>query len=313
MHSTFTRTFIFILALFSVTAASAQAPPDTLSGWNISGIGTLNFSQVSLSNWAAGGQNSLSVLSVAGARADYRKGRNTWNNSLDFTYGLVKLEGGRMQKSDDKVELNLKYGYQASEKWYYTAQVNLKTQLTPTYSVTRDTLLSNFFSPAYILTSLGMDYKPNDKLSVFISPLTGKFTIVQNEELADRGSFGVEPADRDIEGNIISGTGENFRREFGGYVNVRYNNEIFKNITLQSKLDLFTNYLRKAKNVDVNWENQVNFKVNEIISASVFLHAIYDDDININVDRNGDGAIDGTGPRLQFKETLGIGISYKFK
>jgi hypothetical protein len=167
-------------------------------------------------------------------------------------------------------------------------------------------------SPAFILTSIGMDYKPNPKLSVFISPLTGKFTAVLNQDLADQGVFGVQAADQDMEGNLISGTGQRLRKEFGGFVNVRFRNEIFKNVTLQSKADLFSNYLHNPKNVDMNWENLVDFKINKFLSATLFVHLIYDDDILIDVDRSGDGAIDGKGPRLQLKETMGIGFSYKF-
>ncbi|AKD02418.1 DUF3078 domain-containing protein [Pontibacter korlensis] len=319
MFSSFSRTFLLLLLVLTSLAATAvaqeapKAPQDTVNIWDFGGLGTVNFSQVSLSNWAAGGQNTVSVLGNANLFANYEQGKNTWNNSLDLTYGLVKLEGRRVQKSDDKLELNLKYGYRASKRWFYTSQLNIKTQLTPTYSITRDTLISNFFSPASVLASLGMDYKPNSKLSVFISPFTGKFTIVANQRLADRGAFGVERAEKDVEGNPIPGTGKHLRREFGGYVNVRYKNEIFKNITLQSKLDLFSNYLRNPENVDVNWENLLNFKVNKTISASLFAHMIYDDDVNIDVDRDGDGKTDGRGPRLQVKQTLGIGISYKFK
>ncbi|RIJ43132.1 DUF3078 domain-containing protein [Pontibacter oryzae] len=317
MHFRFTRIpfLTFILILSCVALSQAQATQDTteVKHWDFGGIGTINFSQVSLNNWAAGGQNTVSVLGTANLYSNYNHGNNSWNNSLDLTYGLVKLEGRRVQKSDDKLELNLKYGHRASKRWFYTSQLNLKTQLTPTYTITRDTLRSSFFAPAYVLTSLGMDYKPNDKLSIFISPFTGKFTIVSDQELADRGAFGVEAARKDIEGNIIPGTGQQFRKEFGGYINVRYNNEILKNITLQSKIDLFSNYLRNPENVDLNWENLVNFKVNKTVSASLFVHMIYDDDVNIAVDRNDDGKVDGSGPRLQLKQTLGIGVSYKFK
>ncbi|MCX2742132.1 DUF3078 domain-containing protein [Pontibacter anaerobius] len=315
MFFTYCRSFLLLstfILLYTLNAA-AQAPADTVNIWDFGGIGTVNFSQVSLSNWAAGGQNTVSVLGNANLYANYAKGKNTWNNSLDLTYGLVKLEGRRVQKSDDKLELNLKYGYRASKKWFYTTQLNIKTQLTPTYTITRDTLRSNFFSPAFVLASLGMDYKPNEKLSVFISPFTGKFTVVANQGLADKGAFGVEAGEKDIEGNIIPGTGEHLRKEFGGYVNVRYKTEILKNISLQSKLDLFSNYLRKPENVDLNWENLINFKVNKVVSASFFAHMIYDDDIMVDVDRDGDEKTDGRGPRLQLKQTMGIGISYKFK
>ncbi len=295
--------------------AQDATPPDSAkvaNVWDFAGTGTVNFSQVSLSNWAAGGQNSLSVLGIANIAANYKKGRNTWNNTLDITYGTVKLEGQRMQKSDDRFELNLKYGREASTQWFYTAQLNSRTQLTPTYDENRLEKISNFFSPAFITSSLGMDYKPNQKLSVFLSPLTSKFTVVASQRLADRGAFGVQPARQDVLGNPVLGTGRHYRSEFGGFVNIRYRNEVARNITLQSKADLFSNYVNNPQNVDVNFENMLNFKVNKLVSASLFLHVIYDDDIPINVDRTGDGAVDGTGPRLQLKETFGIGLSYKF-
>ena len=306
---------IFFVSILSVTPSFAQgtAPADSVNIWNFGGAGTINFSQVSLSNWAAGGQNSVSVLGIANLFANYAKGDNTWNNSLDLTYGMLKLENQRLRKSDDKLELNFKYGHRASDKWFYTAQVNVKTQLSPTYTPERDSVLSDFFVPAFILGSIGMDYKPNDKLSVFISPVTGKFTAVRSQRLADLGAFGVRPAETDALGRTIPGTGERLREEFGGFVNVRYREEILQNVIFQSKLDLFSNYLQRPENVDVNWENLINFKVNKLISASLFVHMIYDDDIKINIPQEGPDSPAKKGPRLQVKETLGIGISYSFK
>jgi hypothetical protein len=305
--------FIMKLSILSTTAQDTLADTVAVRNiWDFGGTGTVNFSQVSLSNWAAGGQNSLSVLGILNLYSNYKKGSNTWNNTLDLTYGSVKLQSQRLRKSDDRLELNLKYGRQASSKWFYTGQINTRTQVSPTYTPNRDSILSNFMSPAFIMTSIGMDYKPNPKLSVFISPVTGKFTAVLNQRMADHGAFGVKSARLDLEGNMIPGTGERLREEFGGFVNVRFRNEIFKNVTLQSKADLFSNYLRNPQNIDLNWENLVDFKVNRFLSASLFLHMIYDDDIMIDVDRSKDGTMDGKGPRLQLKETMGIGLSYKF-
>ncbi|GAB3198542.1 hypothetical protein ABID22_000492 [Pontibacter aydingkolensis] len=308
--------FYLSLLLFLASSVFAQdntTEPDTTNIWSFGGTGTVNFSQVSLSNWAAGGQNSISVLGIANAFAKYNKGHNSWENSLDITYGTLKLENQRLQKSDDKFELNTKYGHRASEDWFYTAQVNLKTQLTPTYTPERDALLSDFFAPAFVLASLGMDYKPNDNFSVFLSPLTGKFTIVRRQSLADAGAFGVEAAETNALGELIPGTGERLRKEFGGYVNVRYNKEVLKNVIFQSKLDLFSNYLHNPENVDINWENLINFKVNKLISASIFVHMIYDDDIMIDVPSEEVSVPVRRGPRLQVKQSLGIGLSYSFK
>lgn len=311
--------YFSLLLAFCFTSVGVQAQEsenDTIQldkNWLLGGTGTVNFSQVSLNNWAAGGQNSLSVLGIADLFANYKKGKNTWNNTFVITYGTVKLEDQRLRKSDDKLELNLKYGREASSDWFYTGQLNFRSQLTPTYTENRESMVSDFLAPGFITASLGMDYKPSKRLSVFISPVTGKFTIVRDQVLADQGAFGVEPAQTNFLGEAIPGTGRNFRKEFGGFVNVRFRDEVFENITFESKLDLFSNYLKKPENIDVNWENNFNFKVNKYISASLFVHMIYDDDINIQRDRNRDGELENVGPRLQLKETLGIGLSYKFE
>ncbi len=112
-------------------------------------------------------------------------------------------------------------------------------------------------------------------------------------------------------GFLVPGTGDKFREELEGYSNVRYRATLMENITLLTQLDLFFNYLDNPENVDVNWQNAVNLKVNKLISMSIFTHLIYDDELDTEFDNNKDGVIDEKGPRLQFKETLGIGISFK--
>jgi len=53
-------------------------------------------------------------------------------------------------------------------------------------------------------------------------------------------------------------------------------------------------------------------KVNKYISATVSTQLIYDHDIPIAVDNDNDGINDSVGPRAQFKEVIGVGLSYKF-
>ncbi|MCC2547215.1 DUF3078 domain-containing protein [Hymenobacter sp. BT175] len=300
-------------ALAQTPEPAAAAAPDTVQGWRRGGTGTVNFSQVSLSNWAPGGESSLSLLALGNAFAHHRNGHRTFDASLDVVYGTLKPGKARVRKNDDRVELNAKFGHQFTNTLYYAAQLNLKTQLTPTYFINKpDSLLSRFFAPAFVLASLGIDYKPNDQLSVFVSPLTGKFTIVADQQLADVGAFGVEPARRGADGQPIAGTGQLFRKELGAYINARYRRPVFENVTLFTKLDLFSNYLHRPENIDVNWETLLNLKVNKFISASVATTLVYDDDVLVPVDRNRDGVPDARGRRIQFKEALGIGLTYKF-
>ena len=156
-----------------------------------------------------------------------------------------------------------------------------------------------------------MDFQTDKGFSCFFSPSTIKITVVGNQELADIGAFGVQKAIKDENGKIIV-EGENTRTEFGGYIRAYYKKEIVKNINVNSKLELYANYLDSPLFVDVNWEMLVAFKVNKFISASLSTQLIYDHDILINKDTNGDGNTDISEPAIQFKEVFGIGLAYTF-
>ncbi len=275
---------------------------DTIEGWKTGGIFSVNFSQVSLTNWSAGGQNSISINSLANMFANYKKGNSTWENYLNLGYGLLKQgKDANFMKTDDKIEFLSKYGKKASKSWYYSALLSFNSQFTNGYNYPDDsTIISKFLAPGYILGAIGMDYKPNKTFSAFIAPLTSKITIVNDTKLSDIGAFGID-------------TGKVVRNEFGGYVRIAYKKDVTKNIMFQTKLDLFSNYLHNPQNIDINWESLINIKLNKFLSAVITTTLIYDDDIAIGIDSNGDGNIDKqVNSKIQFKEVLGIGLSYKF-
>lgn len=319
------KKFILLLTLAGVimTTAISQTTDgeeqlgtqiaDSTEGWKKGGIITINLSQTSLTNWAAGGQNALSANGLISIFANYKKGKNLWSNTLDVGYGILKQgKDADFIKTDDKIDFLSKYGRKAAKHWYYTALLNFKTQMTAGYNYPNDSVkISALFAPAYILGSLGMDYKPNDDFNAYISPLTSKITIISDQNLANQGAFGVDPAEYDNMGALIT-EGKKGRFELGGYLRLEYRKELMENITVLTKLDLFTNYLDNPRNIDVGWETLLTLKVNKYISATLTAHLIYDDDIDIAVDTDDDGITDEIGPRTQFKEILGIGFSYNF-
>lgn len=276
---------------------------DTTEGWKKGGVITLNMAQTSLTNWAAGGQNSIAINGLLSTFANYKKGKTSWVNSLDIGYGVLKQGKSSSQKTDDKFDFLSKYGYQAFDHVYYAALFNFKTQMAPGYKYPDvDNKISDLFAPAYMLVALGLDYKPNDHFSAFIAPLTGKITIVNDQVLSDAGAFGVTPGDKSL-------------TEFGGYMRAIYTrndfkSEFLKNVTFTTKIDLFSNYAEKPQNIVVNWETLIAFKVNKFLSANINTQLIYDDKIKVPVNRNG---VDRTiGSLVQFKEILGVGFSYNF-
>ncbi len=312
-------TFIIILNCLSlatygqVTEAETKLKTqtkDTLEGWKKGGIVGITIAQTSLTNWAAGGQSSYAVNGVFSTFFNYKKGKNAWDNSLDLGYGILNQEDAKYtKKTDDKIDLLSKYGREAKKSFYYAILLNFKTQMTTGYNYPNDSTrvkISNLLAPAYLIGAVGMDYKPNSHLSVFAAPATSKFIFVNDTMLSNAGAFGVDK-------------GKTVKSEFGGYVRIIYTKndfkgEFMKNVSFTSKLDLFSNYGENPQNIVVNWETLIALKVNKYINININTHLIYDDKVKIGKDSNDDGVIteNEIKPRIQFKELLGIGVSFKF-
>jgi len=282
------RLLLSLVCVLVVFFASAQEKKDT-TYWTNGGMFAINFNQVSFSNWAAGGLNSVSGVAKAQYFANYRKANISWDNILDLGYGLSKVQGLVLQKNEDIIDLQSKLGIKAANKWFYSGMFNFKSQFAPGYSDKENLKrISDLFSPAYMFLSVGMDYKPSDRFSLLLSPVTGKVTIVSDDSLRVNYGLDIDKA---------------FRPEFGAYLKTALNVEIMKNVGLLSELGLFTNYLDHPEKVDVDWKTSINMKVNKYISAQISTHLIYDFDTKDPVDNVA---------KVQFKELIGVGFSYKF-
>ena len=72
-------------------------------------------------------------------------------------------------------------------------------------------------------------------------------------------------------------------------------------------MDLFSNLLDKPGNIDINWRALLDMKINKFLSANLSGTLVYDDNIKTT-----DNAGVAHGAKIQFKELLGVGFSYKF-
>lgn len=291
----------FLMALFCMPLlAGAQAPADSVNVWKTGGLASLSFTQVSLSNWVAGGKSSASGTLLISTFANYQKDRISWENSLDMGYGILKEGSEDYIKSDDKIDFNSKIGLKSGGKIFYSALFNFRSQFTNGYNYpNRDNPISRFLAPGYFTLALGADYKPNDQFSLFVSPLTGKLTVVTDDELSDQGAFGVD-------------TGKKSRSEMGAFLKAQFKTEVVKNVNLETKADFFSNYLDKPGNIDIHWDVMINMKINDYLSANVVTNLIYDDDVKVPIDDNNDGIVEKYGSRVQFKELFGVGLNLKF-
>src|SRR5690606_30828557 len=109
------------------------------------------------------------------------------------------------------------------------------------------------------------------------------------------GAFGVDP-------------GKTIKTEFGAFGTVNYKANISENASYAGRLDLFSNYLHNPQNIDLYMTNMLLVKVTKLITISLSLDMIYDDDVK-SVNAEGNPA----GPKVQLKELMGIGLSYRFK
>jgi hypothetical protein len=293
------------------------------SGWVLGGTFGINSAATYLNQWASGGNNAVNIAGLLNYKANYRKGKNAWDNTLDLAYGLQLLGfNERAIKTDDKIDFTSKYGRQASEKWFYAGLVNFKSQFAPGYAVGANGIplfdqpkISNLMAPGFLLVSIGMDYKPSQKFTAFISPITYRGIFVLDDLLAAQGAFGVEKGEVGVDDNgqlVVITEGASSRTEMGAYGRAQFQSDIAKNINLSSRLELFSNYIEKPGNIDISFQNLLSLKTNEWLTTTIFTHHIYDD--NTVVFRGFDKETNtptNPGPGLQSKFVIGLGVSFK--
>jgi len=276
----------------------AKDPADTIpQKWKVGGLYNLNFNQAALSNWSAGGdKSSFSLSTLLSLYAFHKEGKRNWDNTLDLAYGLVQSTSLGTRKADDRIDLVSKYGYDVGKKWFLSGLVNFRSQFAKGYAYedAGKRLTSNFLSPAYVLASIGMDWKPANNFSLFLSPATARWVIVSNDSLSSIGAFGVD-------------TGKHVKFQLGAFASATYSVNISKTAAYKGKLDLFADYLHNAGNVAVYWNNILAVKVTRLISMNLTVNLIYDNDIKSIKE-------DGTqgGPKVQLQEVMGIGLAYAF-
>ncbi|MCP9612278.1 DUF3078 domain-containing protein [Coprobacter tertius] len=286
--------FMFILGAGTSWVATAQETVKD-SVWTLGGNAGLKLTQVSFSNWATGGENAVAFDLQGAYEADYKKGKHLWRNRLELAYGLNKNKGEGTKKTSDKIYLNSNYGYEVYKNLYVSALLNYQSQFSPgyDYAVDRHTAISRFMAPGYLMTGLGITWTPVKYFTATFTPATWRGTFVLDKTLRDQGAFGVKD-------------GKKLLSEFGANLKLEAKYEFMKNMTVYSRLDLYSDYLRKPQNVDVNWEVQINMVINKWFSANITTNMVYDDDVKI-LQKNGT-----RGARLQFKELLGVGLQYNF-
>jgi hypothetical protein len=263
--------------------------------------------QAALSNWAKGGENSLSTTMDITEFADYlNKDLNlTSNNFFRVKLGFLTSGGSPIRKNLDLIETNSKLNHKAFGKFDFSAVMLFKTQMLTGYNYPNDSVeVSKFLNPAVLTLGFGLDYKPNKTTSINFSPLSYKGTYMTDTVHIDQTAYGIPHNKKSL-------------HEPGISLMVSNDYKPTKAITITNRLQLFTNYIHNPQNVDVDWEMIATASLNWFTDVRFNTHLIYDDDAKTQVI---DGGVPVTNPdgtpkknaRAQFKEILGLSIVFRF-
>ncbi len=307
--------------------------------WDQSLKTNIKFGQSSLTNWAAGGDNTVTLQAFVDGNANYRKNDLFWNNRLQLDYGFVYASSKPiLQKSDDRIYFESKFGYknEAMRNFSFSANYDFKSQfstgydyLTPTvpgdkypegtglndlnlkdqislWKAARN-IKSGFLAPAYTNLALGIDLKPFNWLSLNLAPLTGGVVIVRNEALRQKYGMHLKEEYEDFDGEILGSYYKSARFEFGAQLKADIAVKVNDNFAYTSQLVLFSNYLDHPENFRVNWDNRFDWKLAKYFSLTLTTNMIYDDKVMIFSEKDG-----LTRQRVQFKESLLFGFTYTF-
>ena len=286
----------FVSLLFTLFTLTVFAQNDSIQNpkndWKRGGDAKLLFNQASFSEWASGGQNSVALSFHINYDLSYQNNGWKWDTKFLGDFGLTKISGTKfLRKTNDRFDLQSFLGKSFSKEWSYSTVFGVKTQFARGYTFGKNedgedirTLRTHFFSPVYIQLGVGLYWKKSKNLWVNMAPFTQRITLVSRKFTMDlpegKEYFGVRK-------------GDNHRFELGASVNAFYKFSPMENMTLEQRLGLYSDYLDKAENVDLDYQVAAELKVNEYISTNLILQLVYDDN-----------AVQG----LQVREVFGVGV-----
>lgn len=302
---------VLMISFATFSFAQEKTASAEKKNWTLKGNIGLNLSQSSFTNWAAGGQSTINWLGTFGYSANYAKDKFKWDNTIAAALGYSYFNFKQQPiKTDDRIELTSLAGLKASDKLLYSLEFALRSQFANGFNYTKDSThyISKFFAPAYISLGAGIQWVPNEHFSLNFAPATARVTIVNDRRLADEGAFGVMPGHINPNDTVHFVPGEMVRFEFGARATAIYKVDLFENVSFNSKLELFSNYLEHPERIDVDWQNLLVMKVNSWLNCNLSTHLIYDYDIPFyDIDAQGNRVLDPNS-KVQFKEVFSLGF-----
>ena len=160
-------------------------------------------------------------------------------------------------------------------------------------TIMRTQQFAKFLSPATVNFSVGIDFKPQDNLSIYYSPVAYKGIFVSDDAIAALNVHGNEE-------------GKNTFHQLGSLLRILLNQKLAKDrVLFSSNLALYSNYLKEPQNIDIDWQNQLDFAIIPNLAITLKLNMFYDHDIKVQIsDNDAPNGVNGTGRRVSLTQQL---------
>lgn len=289
------KKFLFVICLLAGGIVYGQEKDTTY--WRNSFKGAISFNQASFSeNWTAGGVNSIGLSGVVNYKANYLKGKNSWDNQIDLQYGFLNNEGTGYRKNNDLIYLDTKYGRSLSPHWNMFGALNMLSQFANGFRYEKDSLdrevalkVSEFMAPAYFTSSWGFEYTPKPYFKLRLSPFAPRLTVVRNKEIYQNvpSNYGVE-------------IGKTARWEWLAFqLLADFDKDLSENLNLKFRYMMYANY--ESLNID-----EIDHRLDAVLTAKVakYLQVSLTGILVYDYDQDKD---------IQLSQALGLGFIYTFK
>lgn len=241
-------------------------------------------------NWYQGGSSSFAGLGIAKGQISYITDRFTWENTGEWRMGGSTVSTDSLHKvntTDDLFRIYTKANLRIVPKLFVSVSSEIETRLLPTYKSNSMELKSAPFSPFRFNAAFGVDYKPVKNLSISVSPVSYKVIHVADSARVRVTDYGL------LEG-------QRTQHNIGSSVRVEYVWKPVREVSLEAKFFMYTNY----KDVELDLEVNCDFIINRFLSARLMLHPRYDTSVIMDGDKHA---------KIQFRELLSVGFAHKFR
>jgi hypothetical protein len=274
--------FVFIIFQFFSNELFCQTDSSKLNQWTPKAITGINVSQVSLTNWTQGGDNTFTWTLFGNFGLSYKGEMWSYRNTFKFAFGRTKLGSQDFRTNDNELfiesVISKNIGWAVDPFFSNTIRSPITTGFS--YKTKTPIRIADFFDPGYITQSLGFTY---DKVKGFKT----RFGLAVQEVFTNR--------QRQFSDNLNSKDRlEAFKLETGIETVTSVELQIDTNILLKSSLRLFTRF-ESLKVWDVRWDNSIVAKVNNYLNANLSVLVVHEIKQSL---------------RTQVKEALQLGLSY---